>query len=148
MEHYPIATRCRLQNILDLLTVSTDELNTLRYWSGLYNRFDTGVHPREPLSHVFLSIREHSQALQSQVDFITKVRFIVSQRYDSFYHKGTILSESYDLFRFTAQLIGFIGHTKYAINYTLSLIPAPNPIQFPFSDEPNGRATQGATFNE
>lgn len=44
-----------------------------RFWRGMYNRFENGIHPREPLGDLLAATTEHTQALMDQADFITKV---------------------------------------------------------------------------
>ena len=44
-----------------------------RFWRGMYNRFENGVHPREPLGDLLAATTEHTQALSDQADFLTKV---------------------------------------------------------------------------
>ena len=44
-----------------------------RFWRGLYNRFENGVHPREPLGDLLAATLEHSQSLEDNAEFLTKV---------------------------------------------------------------------------
>ncbi|XP_045583051.1 phosphatidylinositol-3,5-bisphosphate 3-phosphatase MTMR6 isoform X1 [Procambarus clarkii] len=45
---------------------------SVRFWRGMYNRFENGIHPREPLGDVLAATTEHTQALNDQADFLTK----------------------------------------------------------------------------
>ncbi|XP_068211304.1 myotubularin-related protein 6 isoform X3 [Palaemon carinicauda] len=45
---------------------------SIKFWRGMYNRFENGVHPREPLGDLLAATTEHTQALSDQADFLTK----------------------------------------------------------------------------
>ncbi|KAK3854666.1 hypothetical protein Pcinc_038871 [Petrolisthes cinctipes] len=45
---------------------------SIRFWRGMYNRFENGVHPREPLGDLLAATTEHTQSLSDQADFLTK----------------------------------------------------------------------------
>ncbi|XP_066971474.1 myotubularin-related protein 6 isoform X3 [Macrobrachium rosenbergii] len=45
---------------------------SIKFWRGMYNRFENGVHPREPLGDLLAATTEHAQALSDQADFLTK----------------------------------------------------------------------------
>lgn len=44
----------------------------------MYGRFESGVHPREPLGDLLLSSRDHCTSLEDHVQHLTKVRFVVA----------------------------------------------------------------------
>lgn len=39
----------------------------------MYNRFENGIHPREPLGDLLAATTEHTQSLSDQADYLTKV---------------------------------------------------------------------------
>ena len=45
-----------------------------RFWRGMYGRFESGVHPREPLGDLLLASRDHSSSLEDHVNHLTKVK--------------------------------------------------------------------------
>ncbi|XP_063597502.1 myotubularin-related protein 8-like isoform X2 [Penaeus indicus] len=45
---------------------------SIRFWRGMYNRFENGVHPREPLGDLLAATTEHTQGLTDQAEFLTK----------------------------------------------------------------------------
>lgn len=45
----------------------------IRFWRGMYGRFESGVHPREPLGDLLLSSRDHCSSLEDHVQHLTKV---------------------------------------------------------------------------
>ncbi|KAG7165960.1 Myotubularin-related protein 8-like [Homarus americanus] len=47
---------------------------SVRFWRGMYNRFENGIHPREPLGDVLAATTEHTQALTDQADYLTKIK--------------------------------------------------------------------------
>lgn len=44
-----------------------------RFWRGMYGRFESGVHPREPLGDMLLASRDHCSSLEDHVQHLTKV---------------------------------------------------------------------------
>lgn len=42
----------------------------------MYSRFESGVHPREPLGDLLLASKDHSTSLEDHVQHLTKVSFI------------------------------------------------------------------------
>ncbi|GFO09175.1 myotubularin-related protein 8 [Plakobranchus ocellatus] len=45
---------------------------TLRYWRGMYNRFESGVHPRESVSDIISAAKDHSVSLEDHVLLLEK----------------------------------------------------------------------------
>lgn len=45
-----------------------------RFWRGMYGRFESGVHPREPLGDLLLASRDHCSSLEDHVQNLAKVR--------------------------------------------------------------------------
>lgn len=43
-----------------------------RFWRGMYGRFETGVHPREPLNDLLLASLDHTTSLEDHVQHLTK----------------------------------------------------------------------------
>lgn len=59
-----------------------DLLIPYRFWRGLYNRFDRGVHPRQSVEDFLSAIQEETQQLQEQLASHKQVRqmsFVISQ---------------------------------------------------------------------
>lgn len=50
-------------------------LPMIRYWRGMYSRFESGVHPREPIADYLLVSRDHSVSLKDHKTFLLKVIF-------------------------------------------------------------------------
>lgn len=44
-----------------------------RFWRGMYNRFENGVHPREPLSDMLVAAKDHISSLEDHILFLQKV---------------------------------------------------------------------------
>ncbi|KAK5644181.1 hypothetical protein RI129_008026 [Pyrocoelia pectoralis] len=44
----------------------------IRFWRGMYCRFENGVHPREPLGDLLLATCDHSHSLEDHIKFLTK----------------------------------------------------------------------------
>jgi myotubularin-related protein 6/7/8 len=42
-------------------------------WSGMYARFDSGIHPRENVNDLLLASKEHCNSLEDHVQHLTKV---------------------------------------------------------------------------
>lgn len=43
-----------------------------RFWRGMYSRFESGIHPREPLGDLLLDSKEHCNSLEDHVQHLTK----------------------------------------------------------------------------
>lgn len=43
------------------------------FWRGMYGRFETGIHPREPLEDLLLASRDHCNSLEDHMQHLTKV---------------------------------------------------------------------------
>lgn len=44
-----------------------DNYLVFRFWGGLYNRFDRGVHPRQSVEDYMRAIQEETQQLEEQL---------------------------------------------------------------------------------
>uniref|UniRef100_A0A6B2EES0 phosphatidylinositol-3,5-bisphosphate 3-phosphatase n=1 Tax=Phlebotomus kandelakii TaxID=1109342 RepID=A0A6B2EES0_9DIPT len=44
----------------------------IKFWRGMYSRFESGVHPREPLGDLLLASRDHCTSLEDHVQHLTK----------------------------------------------------------------------------
>ncbi|GLH05028.1 Putative phosphatidylinositol 3-phosphate 3-phosphatase myotubularin mtm1 [Gryllus bimaculatus] len=44
----------------------------IRFWRGMYCRFENGVHPREPLGDLLLATCDHSSSLEDHIRLLTK----------------------------------------------------------------------------
>ena len=44
-----------------------------RFWRGLYNRFETGVHPRDFLEDILRAKYHHIDQLRKHITFLEKV---------------------------------------------------------------------------
>jgi len=46
----------------------------IKFWRGMYCRFESGVHPREPLGDLLLATCDHSSSLEDHIRLLTKVK--------------------------------------------------------------------------
>lgn len=46
---------------------------SIPFWRGMYCRFESGVHPREPLGDLLLATCDHSASLEDHIKLLTKV---------------------------------------------------------------------------
>uniref|UniRef100_U5EVV2 phosphatidylinositol-3,5-bisphosphate 3-phosphatase n=1 Tax=Corethrella appendiculata TaxID=1370023 RepID=U5EVV2_9DIPT len=44
----------------------------IKFWRGMYSRFESGVHPREPLGDLLLASKDHCSSLEDHVQHLTK----------------------------------------------------------------------------
>lgn len=44
----------------------------IKFWRGMYCRFESGVHPREPLGDLLLATCDHSSSLEDHIKYLTK----------------------------------------------------------------------------
>lgn len=44
----------------------------IRFWRGMYCRFESGVHPREPQGDLLLATCDHSYSLEDHIKYLTK----------------------------------------------------------------------------
>ncbi|XP_053684034.1 myotubularin-related protein 8 isoform X2 [Sabethes cyaneus] len=44
----------------------------IRFWRGMYSRFESGIHPREPLDDLLVASKDHSTSLDDHVQLLTK----------------------------------------------------------------------------
>ncbi|XP_017146423.1 myotubularin-related protein 6 isoform X2 [Drosophila miranda] len=44
----------------------------IKFWRGMYCRFESGIHPREPLGDLLLDSKEHTNSLEDHVQHLTK----------------------------------------------------------------------------
>lgn len=45
----------------------------IKFWRGMYSRFESGVHPRENISDLLLNSKDHCASLDDHVQHLTKV---------------------------------------------------------------------------
>lgn len=45
----------------------------IRFWRGMYCRFEVGVHPREPQADLLLATCDHSSSLDNHIKYLAKV---------------------------------------------------------------------------
>lgn len=45
----------------------------IRFWTGLYNRYDQGLHPREPLSDRIATAKDLSESLSDHLMLLQQV---------------------------------------------------------------------------
>lgn len=64
---------------------SCKSLASLRFWRGLYNRFDRGMHPRQSVEDYLSAIQEETQQLEEQLASHKQVRLNT--------HRSSFLSE-------------------------------------------------------
>lgn len=48
----------------------------IKFWRGMYSRFESGVHPRENLGDLLLASKDHTTSLEDHVQHLQKVRII------------------------------------------------------------------------
>jgi len=48
-----------------------------RFWSGLYNRFDRGMHPRQSVEDYLMAVREETLQLEEQLASHKEVRAFI-----------------------------------------------------------------------
>ncbi|XP_065077217.1 myotubularin-related protein 8 isoform X2 [Ochlerotatus camptorhynchus] len=44
----------------------------IKFWRGMYSRFESGIHPREPLEDMLIASKDHSTSLDDHVQLLTK----------------------------------------------------------------------------
>lgn len=44
----------------------------IKFWRGMYGRFESGIHPREPLDDLLIASKDHSTSLDDHVQLLTK----------------------------------------------------------------------------
>ena len=47
----------------------------IRYWRGMYNRFESGIHPRDGVLDIISAAKDHSVSLEDHVLLLEKVLF-------------------------------------------------------------------------
>ncbi|XP_063232371.1 myotubularin-related protein 6 isoform X3 [Bacillus rossius redtenbacheri] len=52
----------------------------IKFWRGMYCRFENGVHPREPLGDLLLATLDHSSSLEDHIRLLTKRVNYLKQR--------------------------------------------------------------------
>lgn len=55
----------------DFLVVNTASQN-IKFWRGMYCRFESGVHPREPISEILLAIVDHSNSMREHIKHLQR----------------------------------------------------------------------------
>ncbi|XP_077983643.1 phosphatidylinositol-3,5-bisphosphate 3-phosphatase MTMR6-like [Glandiceps talaboti] len=54
------------------IMLPTTSPQCFKFWRGMYNRFDNGIHPRESLQDVLSAMKDHSTSLEDHVTFLEK----------------------------------------------------------------------------
>lgn len=74
--------------------------SVLVVWSAMYNRFDTGLLPRENINDVTLSTMEHVgileahlASLQSVCIFLLKIRIFITNLFRNFTMNGSLIDD-------------------------------------------------------
>ncbi|XP_055602796.1 myotubularin-related protein 8 isoform X2 [Uranotaenia lowii] len=44
----------------------------IKFWRGMYGRFESGIHPREPVDELLIASKDHSTSLDDHVQLLTK----------------------------------------------------------------------------
>ncbi|CAG2122455.1 unnamed protein product, partial [Medioppia subpectinata] len=57
------------ENTQDILDVNVSP-QTIKFWRGLYNRFEFGVHPRHSLSEVLVAAQNHISSLENHIQYL------------------------------------------------------------------------------
>lgn len=60
----------------DMLTPNLNA-QVIKFWCGMYCRFESGVHPRENIEDLMLTNKDHCKSLEDHVQHLTKVRLIL-----------------------------------------------------------------------
>nr|CAD7266644.1 unnamed protein product [Timema shepardi] len=71
-----------LDAVHDLLVPNVAPQN-IRFWRGMYCRFEGGIHPREPLGDLLLATLDHSSSLEDHVRLLTKRINYLKQQLDA-----------------------------------------------------------------
>lgn len=95
---------------------------SIKFWRGMYGRFESGVHPREPLGDLLLASRDHCTSLEDHVNHLTKVKFL----FDFIYFLLNVL-----LFRLRLRLCGNTSKSQYSVFHILILIDFVSMVYFP-----------------
>ena len=59
--------------LIDANLSSINSVLMFRFWRGMYNRYDNGVHPREPIADILNAMKDHSSSLSDHVKFLEDV---------------------------------------------------------------------------
>ena len=51
----------------------------VRFWRGMYNRFETGIHPRDEMKDILSAARDHTSSLEDHVRLLEKVIYLHSR---------------------------------------------------------------------
>lgn len=51
----------------------------IKFWRGMYSRFESGIHPREPLDDLLIASKDHSTSLDDHVQLLTRVSGFVGR---------------------------------------------------------------------
>lgn len=46
-----------------------------RFWSGMYNRFDKGLQPRQSVTDHLTAVKEETQQLEQELEALEEVRY-------------------------------------------------------------------------
>lgn len=44
-----------------------------RFWSGMYNRFEKGLHPRQSVTDYLMAVKEETQQLEEELEVLREV---------------------------------------------------------------------------
>lgn len=47
-----------------------------RFWSGMYNRFEKGMQPRQSVTEYLMAVKEETQQLEEELEALEEVRHI------------------------------------------------------------------------
>ena len=64
--------------VIDLTKLSTFCVIFCRFWRGMYNRYENGVHPREPIMDILSAMKDHSSSLDDHVQYLESVSIFLS----------------------------------------------------------------------
>lgn len=48
---------------------------SIKFWRNMFCRYESGVHPREPIDELLTSTKDHNASLEDHVQHLTKVSF-------------------------------------------------------------------------
>ncbi|XP_030622027.1 myotubularin-related protein 7a [Chanos chanos] len=83
-----------------------------KFWVGLYNRFEKGVHPRQSVLDCLVAVREKTQRLEEEMtDYGQKIAGLKREQRKSSYMKGTLLNDNQTAWGVPTQ-ISLVNSTK------------------------------------
>lgn len=70
------ADHCQTQGTLRLPTTPCNFM--YKFWSGMYNRFEKGLQPRQSVTDYLMAVKEETQQLEEELEVLEEVRHTYS----------------------------------------------------------------------